>query len=352
MKKILIFIILVSSVFIYSIDLISVKVEKGPKLDGIIDEVWKKAKPIELDLKVPSYFEGFNNPEVAKINENEYFYKVTLKSVYDNDYIYFLVQYKDDKMTIKRQPWMFKDGKWVHGPKHPIIKNGKVIEPAMYEDKFAFLWNINDSIKGFNEVGCMVVCHPPYKATNSSEEVGDIWHFKYVRSGTVGQTDDKHLIYSETNGRKGDMKTSGGYKNNDQTINRIKVPMYWLPGKGERYWIYTSEIRLGEAKRIVKIKGTDLIDEDGNVVPKDIMIPGIIVEPFNGGRGDVLTEAKWKNGIWTIEFKRRLVTIGDPIGYDIEFDDLSKTYYFAVALFDNAATEHAVHFGAIALKFK
>lgn len=308
-------------------------------------------KTITYSFESSSYFEGFNNPNVAKMNENEYEYDVTLKSLYDDNYVYFLVQYKDDKMTIARQPWMFKDGKWVHGPKHPVVENGKVVEPAMYEYKFAFLWNIDDSIKGFNDVGCMVVCHPPHKATNSPEEVGDIWHFKYVRTGTVGQTDDKHLVYSEGNGRKEDSKTSGGYKNNDQVINGMTVPMYWLPDKKDRYWIYTSEIRMGEAKKIVKVSGTDLIDEDGNVVPKNIMIPGIIVEPFNCGRGDVLTEAKWENGMWTYEFKRSLVTMGDPMGYDIQFNDLSKEYHFAVALFDNAATEHATHFGSIKLVF-
>jgi len=356
MKKLLIlsaFLIFALTALSAELTLTSYKVDEGPKLDGLVDSLWNDVPGITVQVKVPSVFKGFRNPKEAALNENEYRYEVLLKSVYDGDYIYFLVQYPDDKMTIERMPWFFRNGKWQQGPKHPVFsESGELLYPSMYEDKFAFLWNINDSIEDFNDVGCAVVCHVPYKHTNSPDEFGDMWHFKYVRTGVVGQADDKNLVYSEKNGRKADVKTSGGYKDNVQVLNGVKVPLYWLPDESERYWIYSFEIRMGKAQKIVKIEGTDLIDEDGNVVPKDRVIPGIIVEPFNGGRGDVLTEARWDQGVWTLEFKRRLVTAKEPGNIDVQFEDLTKPYHFAVAVFDNAATEHAIHYGAIKFVFQ
>jgi hypothetical protein len=37
--------------------------------------------------------------------------------------------------------------------------------------------------------------------------------------------------------------------------------------------------------------------------------------------------------------------------YDVQFDNLDGTYEFGLAAFDNAQVRHAVHFGALQLKF-
>jgi hypothetical protein len=37
--------------------------------------------------------------------------------------------------------------------------------------------------------------------------------------------------------------------------------------------------------------------------------------------------------------------------YDVQFDNLGGTYEFGLAAFDNAQVRHAIHFGALQLKF-
>lgn len=56
------------------------------------------------------------------------------------------------------------------------------------------------SIAGFNQAGRMMVCHAGeagkdfgHKYTSSPGEKGDIWHWKSVRTGPVGQADDQYV---------------------------------------------------------------------------------------------------------------------------------------------------------------
>ena len=100
-------------------------------------------------------------------------------------------------------------------------------ENLYYEDKLALIWNVANSIRNFNQLGCMTSCHAgepgkPYgnKYTMSAGELGDIWHMKSVRTGPVGQVDDQYLDNTRFDkeiapgaGRKSDPKTGGGYTN-------------------------------------------------------------------------------------------------------------------------------------------
>ena len=53
--------------------------------------------------------------------------------------------------------------------------------------------------------------------------------------------------------------------------------------------------------------------------------------------------------MWTLEFGRKLVTGSQ---YDVQFDDLTATYHFGVAVFDNAQVRHSFQTGATAFSFK
>ena len=57
--------------------------------------------------------------------------------------------------------------------------------------------------------------------------------------------------------------------------------------------------------------------------------------------------------MWTLEIKRKLVTTGDKAKeQDVQFDDLKKTYYFGVSVFDNTQINHMYHEGVHQLTFK
>jgi hypothetical protein len=299
--------------------LTAVKVDKPPVLDGKIDDIWKKAREIKINL-----MGGANLPKGST--------EVSLKAVYTANDIYFLAQWRDPTQSQQRSPWKKQaDGKWL-----------KLIDPddkggdskKYYEDKFAMLWNIN--IAGFEAAGCMVACHAgeagkPFgnKYTANAGELGDLWHWKGVRTGPVGQIDDQYLDNTRYDkdkspeaGRKSDPKTAGGYV--DNVSDDKKGPKFASKGNkaAPPYWIFDQE--------------KEAIDESKYKAGQEVA--GIIIAPFTGDRGDIGARANWNNGMWTLEFSRKLKT-GSK--FDVQFDDLSKEYAFGVAVFDNAQVRHA-----------
>lgn len=306
-----------------------VKVKTAPTLDGQVDNIWKKAKP--LTIKV---IDGANLPG----GETD----VTLKAVYAKDIVYFLAQYKDATQSFRRSPWQKQaDGTWKK-LKDPNDKGGD--NNLYYEDKFGWAWNINSP--DFEKQGCAYACHTgegkPYgnKYLEKAGERIDLWHLKSVRTGSLGQVDDGYVDDTRYDkektpsaGRKNDPKTSGGY-NDNQTEDK-KMPKFAQKGNkpAPPYWIVDSE---KEPFDDSKYKAGD-------------EVPGILVAPFTGDRGDVAISMKWEKGMWTIEFARKLVTGSE---FDVQFNDLKKAYPFGIAVFDNAQVRHAydpdVHF----LKFK
>ena len=82
-------------------------------------------------------------------------------------------------------------------------------------------------------------------------------------------------------------------------------------------------------------------------------VSGIVVAKMTGSAADVKTSNQYKDGKWTLVFKRALTTNGpkDKV-QDVQFGDLSKPYYFGVSVFDNSQINHVFHEGSIKLLFK
>jgi hypothetical protein len=309
--------------------LASVKVAAPPTLDGVMDDLWKQAKP--LAVKVVG---GKNLPGGTT--------EVTLRSVYSGDTIYFLMQYKDETQSLRRTPWVKQaDGSW-QKLKDPNDKGGD--NNLYYEDKFSILWSI--SSPAFEARGCMSACHTgeakPYgnMYTKDAGELLDNWHWKSVRTGPNGRIDDQYIDSTRYDsekakeaGRKSDPKTGGGYV--DNVSDDKKGPKYGLKGNkpAPPYWIVESE---KEAFDDSKYKAGD-------------EVPGIVVAPFTGDRGDIAARHVWKDGVRTVEFSRKLVTGSQ---YDVQFNDLKAQYAFGVAVFDNASVRHAYSPGVLKLGFE
>ncbi|WP_277422663.1 ethylbenzene dehydrogenase-related protein [Photobacterium sanguinicancri] len=82
-------------------------------------------------------------------------------------------------------------------------------------------------------------------------------------------------------------------------------------------------------------------------------IPGLTGKPFVGSRGDVEVAARWNEGVWVLEMKRKLVTTGENSEtQDVQFNDLTKVYPFGIAVFDNSQINHIYHRGVLNFKFK
>ena len=309
----------------------AVKTDAAPKIDGTIDSVWSTANPVSITVSG-----GANLPNGSTT--------VELRALYSADTVYFLAQWADPTESVRRAPFQKQaDGTWKKLG-DPNDKGGD--NNLYYEDKMAFIWNINDSIAGFNTQGCMATCHAgevgkPFgnKYTANAGEIGDIWHWKSVRTGTVGQIDDQYVDNTRYDaqtapeaGRKSDPKTAGGYA--DNTLDDNKLPKYALPGNkaAPPYWIKDSE---------------KVAFDDSKYKAND-EVPGIIVAPITGDRGDITSANAYKDGKYTLEWSRKLSTGSQ---YDVQFTDLNKTYYFGVAVFENAQVRHAFSGGPNKLVF-
>jgi len=309
--------------------LLSVKSKSAPTLDGQTEGLWDRASSVTVAV-------GGG----ANVGSTE----VTLKSVYSRDSVYFLVQWADPSESLRRTPWQKQsDNSW-----QKLSTSTTHQENTNYEDKLAFLWNINDSIAGFNDQGCMITCHVGEQPANSGfgskytanpGEMGDIWHWKSVRTNPVNQSDDQYvdsMRYDKSAapgaGRHADPKTGGGYANN-QTDDK-KLPAFGLKDNKSAppYWIVESQ----------KVSFADDAYKPGDE------IPGIIVSAFSGDRGDISAKGVYKDGKWTVELQRKLSTGSQ---YDVQFSDLSKSYFFGVAIFDNAQVNHAWNNDALELRF-
>lgn len=304
----------------------AVKADTAPKLASLADDpAWAKAQALSVTVAG-----GVN------FKDNSGSTSGTLKAAYTADTIYFLLQYDDPTQSTRRGPFIKQaDGSWK-----------KLIDPddkggdnnKYYEDKAAFLWNIGNTIKGFESVGCLALCHAGEqgkafgnKYTASAGETGDIWHWKSVRTGPVGQVDDQYVDNTKYDkdkapeaGRKSDANTGGGYK--DITLKDGKPEFMSKDAKpanaGGTYW-------LNDADKVAF--------DDSKFKPGD-EVASMLVAPVQGDRGDITAMSAWKDGKYTVVISRKLVTGSKT---DVQFDKLDATYYFGIAFFDNAQVRHA-----------
>ena len=130
-------------------------------------------------------------------------------------------------------------------------------------------------------------------------------------------------------GRHADKKLSGGYYNNH---NEDKTgPAFQLKNPEKfTYWIEDKD----KVPFVDNYKTGDLV-------------AGIVTAPFTGSRADVEGYGYWDGKSWHLEVKR---VTQDKIN-DLQFSDLSKTYYFGVAAFDNSQINHLYHNKSIKFTF-
>ena len=148
--------------------LVAAKATTTPVLDGMAnDPAWAAARPTKVELTGGVNFADGKGATTA-----------TLKAVYSGDTVYFLVQYADPTNSIRRGPFQKQaDGTWKK-LKDPNDKGGD--DNVYYEDKWAMIWNINDSIVNFDKKGCAVACHTgegkPFgnKYLSSEGQLGDM----------------------------------------------------------------------------------------------------------------------------------------------------------------------------------
>ncbi len=364
-----------------STDLVSMFTNAAPSIDGTIDAMWDNSPKLQFSTTVPEVtgdvFRGYTGNIIPS---------VTLRSVYDATNIYFLAEWVDPTKSLKRQPWYFNPAsqRWAQEKGAPDFDpvTGALLRPAFYEDKMALLWNINNSVTGWNAATCYKSCHTGLPAadlssrhyTNFVTEKIDMWHWKSVRGGVNAgyQINDQYQDNTYPNGRKND-PGADVYANNSQKLTitgsvpavEVSVPKYVIPGKTDYGWIMNSEITASTAKLVTAVSsigvltlsdastidpnvGTDYQRVGSGVGPK--AIPGITLNDagYAGSTGDISVKTSYTGTGWILEFTRALKTADTD--HDIDFSALTDQY-FGIAIFENSQIAHSIKSNLV-LKFK
>ncbi len=314
--------------------LTAVKAAQAPSLAALgTDPTWAKTPEMKFKISGGQNFNGGSS-------------NVAMKAAYTADTLYILLQYEDPTQSVRRSPFVKQaDGSWKK-LSDPDDKGGD--NNKYYEDKFAFIWTIGNSIKNFDKIGCFATCHAgepgkPYgnKYTASEGELGDIWHMKSVRGGYIGQVDNQYVDHTRFDkdkspeaGRKSDPKTGGGYDD-------VKL----VNGKPE---FMSKDGKAANKGGLYYLKAEDKVPfDDARFVAGD-EVASILVSKFTGERGAIDTVLDYKDGRYTFVIARKLVTDGR---FDVQFKDLDAEYPFGFAAFDNAQVRHAFNSGVLKLKF-
>ncbi|HZD60511.1 MAG TPA: S-layer homology domain-containing protein, partial [Anaerolineae bacterium] len=319
---------------------------------------------------------------------------VTLKALYTTERIFFLAQWKDPTLSDRRQPWKKVgdantdnwvkipaklqdpaseiDAGWFFGTPENYRLRLSPPPGAAFEDKFAIAWGARDTsatvanVAGFKATGCAVLCHAipgvgtsnDKKFTNSAGEVADVWQWKLIGTGAVGFVDDQYIDATRPStatpeaGIKND-QPGDAYEDNTATAIADTLIPTWVspdqpittdtPNKLDPYCIPYGQKQVATTATL-------------SALPAGSEIAGVLVKNVTGDRGEITAQKETTTAVgydpsstmWTLEFSRALITNSDT---DVQFDDLQDTYYFGVAVFDNAQIEHSFHKGAYTLEF-
>lgn len=143
-------------------DLLSLKTSAAPTIDGTIDAAWEKAAKLSILPQVPDPGNGLFAGYIGNT------YNGTIRSMYDDQNIYFLLEVTDPTQSVNVVPWYFNPdlnifGKSTGWQKEPSSRsfdvNGGLLREGFGEDKFAMLWNIDSSTSKFAAQSCYASCH-------------------------------------------------------------------------------------------------------------------------------------------------------------------------------------------------
>ncbi len=326
------------SVTVNGSELLSYKTATAPTIDGTIDGIWDNAAKLSVTATVP---DPGNNLFTGYIGET---YPVTLRSMYDDKYIYFLAEVVDKNKDVKSAPWYFNPTTqlWAQeSTARTYDASGVLIREGFGEDKIAMLWNVDNSTAKFATQTCYASCHiftpylnyavtPPAMKSNASSgnhytngmnEKIDMWWAHPNRGLQYGIMDDNYqdwaggpnitsLVGGSGNGRHFDDlvvngtsstwpngptysadATQGSFTNRqslklDGTGASVNVPMYVIPnGTGDFIFIADTTAN-GTAKKITGVSSTGVLTYSGGSIDPNVGTDyQRIGNPVTGGIG-------------------------------------------------------------------
>lgn len=301
--------------------LLALKTSTAPTIDGSIDASWANAKKLAFSATVPDPGNGIFTGYIGET------YTGTMRSMYDNTSVYFLVEVEDRQKDLLRSPWYFNPTTklWAVEPGlKQFDVNGKLTRDGFGEDKFAMLWDIDNSTPKFATQTCYASCHiyTPYldvaatpavmvsnagrggHYTNGLNEKIDMWWLHPSRGFAYGIMDDNYqdwaggpaimnLVGGNGNGRHfDDLVVSGvsttwpnrpnytadatqGSASNSQLLKldgtgaSVSVPKYIIPASTGDY-ITVADTTSGAAKLVTGVSSTGVLTYVGGMIDPNV----------------------------------------------------------------------------------
>jgi hypothetical protein len=366
----------------------------GYTWNGTTDAIWEKAAKITAHAVVPDLgnntFAGF----IGNATD------VTLRSVYDASNIYFLVEWNCDQKNVQSAPWYFNPTTklWAQESGAPVLNSDGTYRPPFIQDQFAIMFNIANSVPNFKTLSCYSACHantsfgstiiPPAGGvmfTNGPTEKLDCWRARMLQVVNCNQANDTYIDWGDGVINKNEVHNDNQVKSTDGGISnkqnlKIKgkttkeaVPM-WINIKGNYsngaimasdtvnnpdYVFVTAVDSFGVLSYAASRGGAVINTIDPNTLTNyqqkgsgdgTLCIPGSIVAPYSGSRGDVTANAFFTGTGWKLMLKRSLNT-HDTSNNDVDFSTLADQYFGIGVMFNGADNEHAIANGLL-LRFK
>ncbi len=335
--------------------LVMARTETPPRLDGDIDDAaWQAAEAVEVETH-----NGKNLPAGSIL--------VRVRAVHDGDHAYMLFEWPDATRSQKHLPLEKTEKGW----RVLQYDYARQDENVFYEDKFAVMLSRDSHLAALNtsHLGPQPLDGRPggpngrglHYTTDGT--LVDVWHWKSVRTGALGQIDDDHfgppLTPPEdpnaryTAGYTQDPKTAGGYTMNWKAFSDEIIEPRWLPRSPEELQARMGAIDLDPAvsdgglwwmPRDLMVEATPELDAR---YPVGTVMPSVIAEaPFEGDRGDVAAAAEWRDGWWRLVVKRKIASESD---YDVALGDGT---FIWVSVFDHTQTRHSFHLRPLQIQLR
>lgn len=340
----------VAGAAIYGIDAASLQVLHAariatpPEIDGLdFDGAWVAATPIQIHTVRGANFPG---GEVT----------VRVRALHDDSNAYFLFEWPDTSRSQKHLPLI----KTIEGWKVLEHRYGMQDENDYYEDKFGVMLARTAELAGAgsSHLGGQPIGGKPGSPNHrglhftADGSIVDVWHWKSVRTGPLGQLDDNYFgppmepdkdpKKRYTGGYTQDPKTAGGFIQNWEKRDHGLVQPLHLPADAEQVVRLTTanlDPKVGDdGQWWMPLAATVPYSPEIDTFPVGTVIPSAVIEkPFEGDRGDVHGVGVWRDGWWHLEVSRKLDT-----GSQFDVPIASGTYLWVVA-FDHAQTRHTQH---------
>jgi hypothetical protein len=228
-------------------------------------------------------------------------YSVSVKAGYDDQRIYFLLQWADATENRNRDQWESGGTSFARAL-------------GMKEDMASLAFDIEGSFKAFPVAGCAAACHVAERLgqvtaadktyrlrmhTNAPGELGDVWRWSASRSNPMQHADD--FAWTEIR-RVADGITEYGLNNVTPADAGTPQPAFM----GEQGVNSNPDYIFAPDAGWPAVMAFDPAG-----VATGAHIPGFVNQLVGPGGDDVRAVGKWSNGRWTVEFERALTT-ADP----------------------------------------